>query len=325
MGASVDISVIIPVYNAMPLLERTLDSIFGQHTNYSFEVVLVDDGSTDNSVDYIKSRGEENIVLLQQANAGPSAARNRGVENANGRFCAYIDADDYWIDGFIEKTVSFLDENKDCIAVSVGQRHLTVSGEGISPSCINEYDQPFVVDVFWSFWSNYMHVCTGSVTIKTDVLRQSGGQRTDLRVTEDLEFWALISTYGKWGFIPEVLFVSDGTSLVFDKDSWIKKMSVRWQNAPSVEDWQKRIVDRVSFNKEELPAAYVKARGRISEILTYCQMLSGRYALSRWEAKRYADDFRDGAMTRLIRICRHTQLSWWILCKMLHWREYHRC
>lgn len=324
MGTPVDISVIIPVYNAMPLLERTLDSIFGQHTNYSFEVVLVDDGSTDNSVDYIKSRGEENIVLLQQANAGPSAARNRGVENANGRYCAYLDADDYWIDGFIEKTVSFLDENKDCIAVSVGQRHLTVSGEGIKPSCINDYHQPFVLDDFWSFWSQYMHVCTGSVTIRTDILRQTGGQRTDLRVTEDLEFWALISTYGKWGFIPEVLFVSDGTSLVFDKDSWIKKMSVRWNKAPSVEDWQKRIVDRVSLNKGELPAAYVKARGRISEILTYCQMLSGRYALSRQEAKSYADDFREGNMTRLMRICRHTRLTWWILCKMLHWREYHR-
>jgi glycosyltransferase involved in cell wall biosynthesis len=324
MGTPVDISVIIPVYNAMPLLERTLDSIFGQHTNYSFEVVLVDDGSTDNSVDYIKSRGEENIVLLQQANAGPSAARNRGVENANGRYCAYLDADDYWIDGFIEKTVSFLDENKDCIAVSVGQRHLTVSGEGIKPSCINDYHQSIILDDFWSFWSQYMHVCTGSVTIRTDILRQSSGQRTDLRVTEDLEFWALISTYGKWGFIPEVLFVSDGTSLVFDKDSWIKKMSVRWNNAPSVEEWQKRIVDRVSLNKGELPATYVKARGRISEILTYCQMLSGRYALSRQEAKSYADDFREGNMTRLIRICRHTRLTWWILCKMLRWREYHR-
>ena len=324
MGTPVDISVIIPVYNAMPLLERTLDSIFGQHTNYSFEVVLVDDGSTDNSVDYIKSRGEENIVLLRQANAGPSAARNLGVDNANGRYCAYLDADDYWMDGFIEKTVSFLDKNKNCVAVSVSQQHLTVSGEGISPSCINEYDHPFVIDDFWSFWSQYMHVCTGSVTIRTDILRQLGGQRTDLRVTEDLEFWALISTYGKWGFIPEVLFVSDGTSLVFDKDSWIKKMSVRWNNAPSVEEWQKRIVERLSLSNGNLPAAYVKARGRVSEILTYCQMLSGRYAQSRQEAKNYADDFRDGTMTRLIRICLHTQLSWWILCKVLRWREYHR-
>lgn len=324
MGAPVDISVIIPVYNAMPLLERTLDSIFGQHTHYSFEVVLVDDGSTDSSVDYIKGRKEGNIVLLQQANVGPSVARNRGVENANGRYCAYLDADDYWMDGFIEKTVSFLDENKDCVAVSLGQRHLTVSGEGISPSCISEYDQPFILDDFWGFWSQYMHVCTGSVTIRTDILRQSGGQRTDLRVTEDLEFWALISTYGKWGFIPEVLFVSDGTSLVFDKDSWIKKMSVRWNNAPSVEDWQYRIVERLYEQSPELPQGFIAARGKVAETLVYCQMLSGRLSLSRHEALRYGNSFKKETMTKVMLLCRHSRLLWWGLCKVLKWREYHR-
>ena len=61
-----DLSVIIPVYNAMPLLKRTLDSIFSQKTKYSYEVILVDDGSKDNSVEYIESRLESNIILLQQ-------------------------------------------------------------------------------------------------------------------------------------------------------------------------------------------------------------------------------------------------------------------
>ena len=75
-----DISIIIPVYNAVPLLERCLDSIFNQTTLYSYEVILVDDGSTDNSVEVIKARLEKNIVLYQQQNAGPSAARNKGVE-----------------------------------------------------------------------------------------------------------------------------------------------------------------------------------------------------------------------------------------------------
>ena len=58
-----DISIVIPVYNAVPLLERCLDSIFNQTTLYSYEVILVDDGSTDNSVEVIKARPEKNIVL----------------------------------------------------------------------------------------------------------------------------------------------------------------------------------------------------------------------------------------------------------------------
>lgn len=52
-----------------------------------------------------------------------------------------------------------------------------------------------------------MHVCTGSVTIQTKILRSTDGQREDLRITEDLEFWALLSTYGNWGVIPKILLL----------------------------------------------------------------------------------------------------------------------
>ena len=90
-----DLSIIIPVYNDSLLINRCLDSIFHQTTQYSYEVILVDDGSTDNSVEILKARKEENIILYQQQNAGPSVARNKGVELSHGKFCAYLDADDY--------------------------------------------------------------------------------------------------------------------------------------------------------------------------------------------------------------------------------------
>ena len=58
-----DLSIIIPVYNASKLLERCLDSIFEQKTQYSYEIILIDDGSTDNSIEIIKGRKEPNIIL----------------------------------------------------------------------------------------------------------------------------------------------------------------------------------------------------------------------------------------------------------------------
>lgn len=218
-----DISIIIPVYNKSKLINRCLDSIYNQTTDYSYEVVLVDDGSTDNSVELIKARTEGNIILYEQQNAGPSVARNKGVELSHGKYCAYLDADDYWEDGFIEKTVSFLEEHDDCVAVNVAQRHLSISGEHVAPICYSEYSNPFVLDDFFSFWADYMHVCTGSVVIRSEVIKQIGGMRTDLRITEDLEFWALVSTYGRWGFIPEILFVSDGVETITDQTEWLKK------------------------------------------------------------------------------------------------------
>lgn len=316
---NMDLSIIIPVYNKSKLINRCLDSVFNQSTHYSYEVILVDDGSTDDSVELIKARKEKNIILYEQRNAGPSAARNKGVELSHGRYCAYLDADDYWSDGFIEKMVSFLKQHNECVAVNVAQRHLTVSGEHIAPSCYKNYVAPFVLDDFFAFWAEYMHVCTGSVVIRSEVIKQTGGMRTDLRVTEDLEFWALISTFGKWGIIPEILFTSDGMDVIANQSDWLRKMQIRWNNAPSVAEWEKRIVKRT-----EQTEAYQKARGRISRNLTYCQLLSGRTRLARQEALQYGKYFTKDAIGKLMNLAKWTPVTWWGLCKFLKWREYHR-
>lgn len=315
----IDLTIIIPVYNGEQLLTRCLDSVFGQTTHYTFEVICIDDGSSDGSVALIEGRKEQNITLLRQQNSGPSAARNRGVDAAKGRYCAFLDADDYWNDGFIEKTVSFLDSHNECVAVSVAQRHLTVSGEYVNPSCWENYDRPFILDDFFSFWADNMHVCTGSVTLRTQAVRQTGGMRQDLRITEDLEFWALMATYGRWGFIPEILFVSDGTQLVADKAHWLQKMQRRWDNAPTVAEWERRILSRMAETE-----AYRKARGRISRNLTYCQLLSERTALARQESLRYGAYFPKDPIGRLMNVAKHMHLTWWLLCKMLRYREWHR-
>lgn len=107
-----------------------------------------------------------------------------------------------------------------------------------------------------------MHVCTGSVTIKTNIIRESGGMRSDLRITEDLEFWALLSTYGEWGFIPEILFVSDGRD-VTQSQGWLSKMEQRWKNAPSITEWEKRIITRLPKQSE----SYKKQEGVYHAIL----------------------------------------------------------
>lgn len=316
-----DLSVIIPVYNAALLLNRCLDSIFNQHTDYTYEVILVDDGSTDNSVELIKARTETNIRLFQQQNAGPAKARNRALVEAHGKYICYIDADDYWEETFFEKTIRFLEEHVECIAVSVGQRHLTVSGEYMVPACINKYKKPIVLDDFYSFWAEWMHVCTGSIMIRSEYAKKTGGQRTELRITEDLEYWALLATYGKFGMIPEVLFTSDGTDLI-KGDGWLKKMEIRWRNAPSIADWEKRIIQRLP--QDNLPDGYKQARGRISRNLTYCQMLSNRLSLSRQEALKYGEYFLGDPIGRLMNMAKYTSITWWMLAKFLQYREYHR-
>lgn len=317
---TIDLSIIIPVYNAALSIERCLNSIFKQDTQYTYEVILIDDGSSDDSVNIIKKIRGKNILLHQQNNAGPSVARNKGIELSKGRYCAFLDADDYWINGFIEKTINFLDLHSECIAVNVAQKHLTVSGKSFIPSCYNQYSSPFILTDFFTFWANYMHVCTGSVVIRNDKLKDIGGMRTDLRITEDLELWALISTYGQWGFIPEILFVSDGGDTTHSI-GWLNKMKIRWNNAPSIEVWERRIIKHLP---KKLPLSYLKARGRISRNLTYCQILSGRLSLSRKEALKYGIFFDKDIIGIMMNIAKYNSFTWWILAQLLHFREFHR-
>ena len=318
-----DLSIIIPVYNAAALTDRCLNSIFNQTTQYTYEVICVDDGSTDDSVKIIKSHKEQNIVLHQQKNAGPAVARNKGIELAKGEFVAFIDADDYWNDGYIQKTVDFMREHKECVAVSVTCKNIAsfANQASYNPSWMDESkkEEPFVIDDFLKYWAEFCHVGTCSTTIRTEIAGQTEGMRTDLRVTEDYEFWIYLSSFGKWGLIPEVLYVSDGGD-VTQSLGWLNKMERRWRNAPSIAEWEKRIITRVS----ETDVSYNQARGRVARNLTYCQLLSDRLSLSRREALRYGKYFLKDPIGRLMNVAKYTSVTWWMLAKFLKYREYHR-
>ena len=319
----IDLSIIIPVYKGALVLPRCLDSIFNKKTEFTYEVILVDDGSTDNSVELIKARKETNIVLYQQHNAGPAVARNKGMELAKGKYVAFIDADDYWNDGYIQKTVDFMNRHEECVAVSVTCKNIASFAKTASynPSWMDDSkkEEPRVLEDFMSYWASYCHVGTCSTTMCTESVRQSGGMRTDLRVTEDYEFWIYLSTFGKWGLIPEVLYVSDGGD-VTQSQGWVNKMERRWKNAPSITEWEKRIVTRLP----EITISYQQARGRVSRNLTYCQLLSDRLKLSRHEALLYGRYFIKDPIGKLMNMAKYTSITWWMLAKFLKYREYHR-
>lgn len=314
-----DLSIIIPVYNAAPLLDRCLDSIFSQTTQYTYEVILVDDGSTDNSIEIIKSRKEKKITFYQQKNYGPSVARNKGIELAKGEFIAFLDADDYWLEGFIEKTLSFIKSDNDLVAVNVAQRHLSYGRAPSESSFQLNYKHNYIIPIFFDFWIKYDHVCTGSVVIKTKIVKEIGGMREDLRATEDWELWLLISTYGKWGIIPEILFVADGGE-VTAKRGWLEKMKIRWYNAPSIYEWKKRLEKRCDNNS----TYYKKVLGIIVQDISYSHVLSKREEMARKEVLEYGKYFRNHPIGNLMNIAKYSKITWHLLSLFLNYREYHR-
>ena len=102
-------SVVIPTFNRSHLLQATLESVFAQ-TFSDYEVIVVDDGSTDDTREMMKSYGER-VQFFRQENAGPGAARNLGVSRAGGEYVAFLDSDDLWFPWTLSVFAELIDEN----------------------------------------------------------------------------------------------------------------------------------------------------------------------------------------------------------------------
>jgi glycosyltransferase involved in cell wall biosynthesis len=107
-----EISVIIPTYNRGTFTSHAIKSVLAQ-TYKDYEIIVVDDGSTDNTLEQLKVFGDQ-IRYIYQENQGPSAARNKGIQNAKGRYIAFCDSDDRFLPTKLEKQMEFIKSNPEC-------------------------------------------------------------------------------------------------------------------------------------------------------------------------------------------------------------------
>ena len=111
------ISVIIPTYNRAHLIKRSVDSVLNQ-TYKNLELIIVDDGSTDNTKEIIDSINDDRIVYVKQENQGACAARNKGIDLAKGKYIAFQDSDDVWLLDKLEKQINALKKNNTDVVCS---------------------------------------------------------------------------------------------------------------------------------------------------------------------------------------------------------------
>ena len=315
------VSVIIPAHNAENSLKLTLDSVVGQ-TKSAHEIIVINDGSTDNTEATAKSYGER-IIYLEQENAGQGAARNHGLQIASGDAIAFLDADDFWRPQFLERCCAFLREHPEAIAVNTGLLTRLVDGlelrQPASLQGVNAPEKPYMLDDFFAFWAQHDHVRTGSALIRKTATDLAGLQRADLRVSQDLEYWGLLATYGSWGYIPEALWVGNSRAAAAGF-AWLRKYRKRRKLCPTVESWQERLLPRL--NEAQLPSFRI-VRGRVAAGYAHNHILGGNPAQSRHIIATYGEELPNNKLTWFLRLGhRCGAIGWWLACRVVVAREY---
>lgn len=191
------VSVIIPTYNRAHIVTEAIESVLAQ-TYQSYEIIVVDDGSTDNTAEVLKKYGNK-IKYYYQDNKGVSAARNRGIREANGDFIAFLDSDDLWKSDKIEKQVIVFQENQDLGLVYSYAEFLTVSTGKIQikPRVICSNLRDLV--------EKDAILPTPTVMIRKKCLADIGLFAETIPGIEDFDLWFRIAEKYTFSFIPAVL------------------------------------------------------------------------------------------------------------------------
>lgn len=195
-------SVIIPLYNKAPYVKKALESIISQSFR-DFELIIVDDGSFDNSYNAAKEALRDSIVehkLIQQDNAGVSAARNNGVVASKGDYLCFLDADDWWASTFLERMDSFIREYPD--AGIYGTNYLYVKN-GKQQVCVTTTGSGYIN--YCKVYAEKLHMplWTGAVCIPRFIFDEMGGFKTELSLGEDFDLWIRIALKYKVAFLNE--------------------------------------------------------------------------------------------------------------------------
>ncbi|OGB33428.1 MAG: hypothetical protein A3F78_22320 [Burkholderiales bacterium RIFCSPLOWO2_12_FULL_61_40] len=192
------VSVVMPAYNARPFIEESIASVLSQDYP-SIELIVVDDGSSDGTTEAVARWGDR-VKVIRQTNAGPAAARNRGIAQAQGEFLAFLDADDVWLPGKISLQVQYLQDHPE-VGVVFGDFlhwHAQTDGSFLRPPTPPEPNPHCAIEPAQSGWIYTDLLLDSTICIITAMVRRSvvqtvGGMDEALATGEDYDFWLRVS------------------------------------------------------------------------------------------------------------------------------------
>jgi glycosyltransferase involved in cell wall biosynthesis len=200
---SIDVSIVIPLYNKASYIKRVLECIEGQEFA-NWECIIVDDGSTDESgkiaMDFVSSR-KEKWRYIRQTNRGQAAARNSGIELSQGKYVAFLDADDFWPSSKLKSQFALLEIDPELVAVL--SPFVIFSANSKTPRLVSHH----ATDKLISGWVTMRGFGGGIESvglIRRSVLGTELRFDESLSTSSGLDFTLRLSSRGKIGFVKEI-------------------------------------------------------------------------------------------------------------------------
>jgi GT2 family glycosyltransferase len=198
-----EVSIIIPAFNRAWYLETTLQSVLDQ-TFKNFEVIVVDDGSTDGTLALLRQFPQVRVHRWED-NRGVSAARNQGIEMARGEWICFLDSDDQWVESKLQVQVDWMQAHPECLACYTDEIWIR-KGVRVNPK--NKH-RKYSGDIF----RQCLPLCIispSSIMMRASVLETIGGFDTDLAACEDYDLWLRLTSRFPVHFISEKLIIKTG-------------------------------------------------------------------------------------------------------------------
>lgn len=189
-------TVIIPLYNKEPYIKRALETVLNQ-TYDNFEMIIIDDGSTDEGVRIVSSIQDTRIKVFSQMNSGVSAARNRGALLAKNQYLAFLDADDTWEPNFLQEISNLINEFPHAGIYATNNKFIYPSGKVMLESfsdLFNGNNIGIIEDYFGLFAKIQKSPFSNSnLCIPKKIYDEFGGYKEGVKLTEDSDLWCRIA------------------------------------------------------------------------------------------------------------------------------------
>lgn len=259
-------SIIIPLYNKENYILDAINSVLDQ-TYTEFELIVVNDGSTDNSGQIVEKINDQRIKVINQQNSGVSVARNNGVKNARYNYVAFLDGDDIWGIQYLEAMKSLIEKYPSCDVFF--SNYMRLDSKDISENISvlkTDYIKAIYIDDYFDFYNKEKVGMTSSSTVMTkESINSVGGFNENFTRGEDLLLWTELSIRYEVAYIDYIGAIYRKTPDSLSNSSFPKNQDFANYAEDFLEENLQKVKNKISFSKYMLGLIIKSSKYKILE------------------------------------------------------------